>query len=198
MKREFYKILDVDENASKEVIKKAYRDKAKKVHPDKGGNALEMAALARAYNILSDDSKRKVYDSTGQETIKPFDEEVRTLILEAANNAFASDAKNILNFTKDFIINKRSEIKNKINNAEEEYRKLKLKRDKITSKNEENIFHMIIDDALGKINQAIEQMHHRIKLIDAGLEKLKEYKSTEEDLNIRDYRRNYGMFTMGS
>ena len=66
---DYYKILDVDKNASKEDIKKAYRKMAMKYHPDRNkGNkeAEEMFKKANeAYAVLSDPEKRKQYDTYG-------------------------------------------------------------------------------------------------------------------------------------
>lgn len=66
---DYYKILDVDKSASKEEIKKAYRKKAMKYHPDRNkGNkeAEEMFKKANeAYAVLSDDEKKKQYDTYG-------------------------------------------------------------------------------------------------------------------------------------
>ena len=63
-----YDILEVSEKASKEVIEKAYRVLAKKYHPDlqqpenKKNAEIKMKEINEAYDILSDDTKRKAYD----------------------------------------------------------------------------------------------------------------------------------------
>ena len=68
-KRDFYEILDVSKNASKEEIKKAYRKQALKFHPDKnpGDDSAEekFKEAAEAYEVLSDDDKRARYDRFG-------------------------------------------------------------------------------------------------------------------------------------
>lgn len=68
-KRDFYDILGVDKNASKEEIKKAYRKIAIKFHPDKnpGDQAAEdkFKEAAEAYEVLSDENKRAKYDRFG-------------------------------------------------------------------------------------------------------------------------------------
>lgn len=63
----YYEILEVNENASIEVIDKAYRVLAKKYHPDVyTGDKKEaeriMKKLNEAYDVLSDESKRSNYD----------------------------------------------------------------------------------------------------------------------------------------
>ena len=63
-----YEILEVSEKASKEVIEKAYRVLAKKYHPDlqeekeKKNAENKMKQINEAYEVLSNDEKRKQYD----------------------------------------------------------------------------------------------------------------------------------------
>lgn len=68
-KRDYYEILEVPKNASKDEIKKAYRQQALKFHPDRnpGDKASEekFKEAAEAYEILSDDQKRARYDRYG-------------------------------------------------------------------------------------------------------------------------------------
>lgn len=65
-----YEILEVSEKASKEVIEKAYRVLAKKYHPDlqvqeeKQNAEKKMKQINEAYDILSNEEKRKEYDRT--------------------------------------------------------------------------------------------------------------------------------------
>jgi len=47
-----FKILGVDYNATEEEVTKAYREKAAKAHPDKGGSTYEMSKLNAAYDTL--------------------------------------------------------------------------------------------------------------------------------------------------
>lgn len=67
-KKDFYEILGVDKNASDAEIKSAYRKLAKKYHPDlnkEEGAAEKFKEIGEAYEVLSDPSKRKMYDQYG-------------------------------------------------------------------------------------------------------------------------------------
>ena len=63
-----YEILEVSENASKEIVEKAYKVLAKKYHPDlqaegdKQEAEKKMKQINEAYEVLSDEEKRKEYD----------------------------------------------------------------------------------------------------------------------------------------
>src|SRR3990167_6898789 len=65
MARDYYKILGIARNATKEEIKKAYRGLAHKFHPDKGGDEARFKEVNEAYQVLSDEKKRAQYDQFG-------------------------------------------------------------------------------------------------------------------------------------
>lgn len=48
---EYYDILGIKRTATEREIKKAYRDKAMRTHPDKGGDTEEFKKLAEAYEV---------------------------------------------------------------------------------------------------------------------------------------------------
>lgn len=59
----YYKILEVEENASGDEIKKAFRKMSLKHHPDKtGGSSEKFSKINEAYSVLSDENERKQYD----------------------------------------------------------------------------------------------------------------------------------------
>jgi curved DNA-binding protein CbpA len=59
---DYYQILGVPENADEETIKKAFRELAKKYHPDRGGDAEKFKKIVEAYRVLSDQKLRAEYD----------------------------------------------------------------------------------------------------------------------------------------
>jgi molecular chaperone DnaJ len=74
-KRDYYEVLGVNKNASEDEIKKAYRQLAKKYHPDmnqgdKGAEA-KFKEVNEAYEVLSDTDKKAKYDQFGHAGVDP-------------------------------------------------------------------------------------------------------------------------------
>ena len=61
--KDYYVILGVGEGASKEEVDRAFRNEARKRHPDGGGSEEAMKSLNEAHDILSDPDTRKAYDA---------------------------------------------------------------------------------------------------------------------------------------
>lgn len=68
-KRDYYEVLEVSKTATQDEIKKAYRKVALKYHPDRNQGNKEaeekFKEAAEAYEVLSDETKRKTYDQYG-------------------------------------------------------------------------------------------------------------------------------------
>jgi DnaJ-class molecular chaperone len=61
-----YETLGINEQASADEIKRAYRKLASQHHPDKGGDKTKFQEIQSAYDTLSDDQKRQQYDMQRQ------------------------------------------------------------------------------------------------------------------------------------
>ncbi len=75
----YYAVLGVSENASYHEIKRAYRRLARKYHPDRNNSSFAedmIKSINRAFETLSDETKRKEYDSMHYENGPPNVEEV--------------------------------------------------------------------------------------------------------------------------
>lgn len=111
MEKNYYNILEVNKNASPEIIEKAYKTLVKKYHPDLQDNNLKaeyeekIKLINEAFEVLSDSEKRKNYDLNLKQT---------EFSVEDYNNLINENLKlkNEINYLKNNLIN----YKNNINN----------------------------------------------------------------------------------
>jgi molecular chaperone DnaJ len=66
MAKDYYSTLGVEKSATQDDIKKAFRKLAQKHHPDKGGDEAKFKEITEAYSTLSDEKRRREYDTRGQ------------------------------------------------------------------------------------------------------------------------------------
>jgi len=92
---DYYKLLNVNKEASDSEIKKSYRKLAKENHPDKGGDPEKFKQIAEAYEVLSNKDKRTQYDTFGKfdgsVNINPFEifeSMFRDIGLDGSTNVF--------------------------------------------------------------------------------------------------------------
>ncbi len=101
--KNYYKILGVSESSNKDEIKKAFRNLAKKYHPDKNKDnpdAIEMfQQINEAYEILSNESSREEYDKKLNQNSSNRQKN------ESKNNSEKSQAKTKENFNKGDALN---------------------------------------------------------------------------------------------
>ena len=117
MSKNYYEILQVSQNASPEIIEKAYKTLAKKYHPDiqKNSNKQQaenlMKEINEAYEILSDPKKRESYDQSLLENNFSI-EEIENLYNE--NKNLKNELNNLRNNTQNY--NNQQQTRNKETN----------------------------------------------------------------------------------
>ena len=63
----YYEILGVPKSSDENAIKKSYKKLCLQHHPDKGGDQATFQKIQKAYEVLSDERKRSIYDQTGMD-----------------------------------------------------------------------------------------------------------------------------------
>ena len=115
MEKNYYDILEVNKNASPEIIEKAYKTLVKKYHPDLQDNNLKaeyeekIKLINEAFEVLSDSEKRKNYDLNLKQT---------EFSVEDYNNLINENLKlkNEINYLKNTLINYKNNIINNLRN----------------------------------------------------------------------------------
>ena len=116
MEENYYEILEVNKNASPEIIEKAYKTLVKKYHPDLQEDNMKkiyeekIKKINEAYDILSNSEKRKNYDLNLNNTIISSDD-YNNLINENIN------LKKEINYLKNNLNNIQKNINNDYNNS---------------------------------------------------------------------------------
>lgn len=96
-----YQELGVPKDADAATVKRAYQRRARKAHPDKGGDTAAFQRVSAAYRLLADPAKRARYDQTGQVEDGPDNGTARllsiiaTLVLGAVNQLSENDVRYI-------------------------------------------------------------------------------------------------------
>ena len=83
MAKDLYGVLGVARGADQDTIKKAYKDLARRFHPDRNPSPAvvdRFKEINAAYDVLGDAEKRRLYDQFGEVSLKPgFDAELRVI-----------------------------------------------------------------------------------------------------------------------
>lgn len=175
-----YEILGVSRDASDDAIRKAYRKRAQKEHPDKGGDTEAFQALQKAYLVLSDPESRKHYDETGEEggPSKRVEEVFNILanLLVQHIEQVDIDRKDLIEMMRESSRRRQVEIR-----ADIKKRKVVIKRfenalSRLQKKGSgENAFAVVIQNNIRAIEQCIIDSEAQIKLGDLALEILADY-----------------------
>ena len=160
----YYSVLGIGKNASKEEIKKAYHRSALKYHPDKNKNENSEAMFKKvveAYEVLSDPYKKERYDNSIKYKLN-FDFKLSPEILNFSRYFFSDE--NIDKFTNiSSVISK--EISNLnlppyfdsiFNNLSENFRNNTM-RDLVTEYNEFKKFYKVNEEKFGRRNKISEE-----------------------------------------
>ncbi len=172
-----YDTLNVTDKATPDELKRAYRAKAKTMHPDKGGDAVAFAEVSKAYSVLSDPSRRLLYDATGADTRLPMETEVQNVLMGLFAAALNNDEDiELLAFAKRKIAEVKKQMDDNIVQLEKRKAKLEAKRGKIKNKYDGvNLVHLIIDQELRGIEGNLENIAYQLEINTACSEVLEAY-----------------------
>lgn len=170
-----YETLEVPKTASQDDIKKAYRKKAKKNHPDQGGDKDEFKQIAHAYEVLADPSRRQRYDETGDDQ-KAGLSEAMNLVKQAIEAVlFKEDRSDMIQHAKDVIRSNIDGIKSTIRQTNQGLSKLRKRRARLTHNEtlyDKDTFELvsgIVDHHIKKHEQIIHDNEQALNIIDEAI-----------------------------
>jgi len=192
MKDEIYNFFELKKNATEKDIKKAYRRKAKKSHPDANGNREEFEKANKYYKTLINPITRKIYDETGK-----IDESARSeqsIPLEILANIFEAvlmsvdnvKTRDVFKLMKDTIETATKNFKNEIDKIRKSNSNIQEMICRIQHKEKDNIFTISLNQKVDINKNSISMLEKKIKHHEEALEILKEYKyRIDKDLNTQ-------------
>lgn len=191
----FYKNLDVTSKSSPGDIKKAYRKKAKKLHPDAGGCPEKFKEINLAYMVLSDPKKRKKYDAGDDLNSEKSDSDIINAayteisrgfleIIEKLNKTEINNNNGILKILEANFLIKISAVKKNNKASKKEIKKFQEKKGKIKKikKDKEfNLFDSVLDNQIQKEKIFRNSLAERLKVLRVVKKTLKDY---QEEIEI--------------
>lgn len=178
-----YETLGVEPNASSEEVKRAYRKKASKAHPDRNnGEAGDMVEINKAYQVLIDPRRRKTYDKTGDDGGRPIDEQAKEALASAFAAALSLD-DNVVVTVRSMLSMEKNERLDERKKAKQQRAKFVRRRDKIKAKTKVNIVHVLIDQAVEDLDAIIANADEALQ-VNAAVGKLLDAYESEEPVEI--------------
>lgn len=175
-----YDTLGLPRDAGTDDIKQAYRRRSAQAHPDRGGDADEMAAINRAYEVLGDAERRAEYDRTSSDaTAASLEQEARGALMQLFQAALDS-SDTVLSDVHAMVAEHRRRLLLAKSEAETKRSRLVKRTGKIRVKKGENLVQMLIDQQIRQIGEALPRMERGLAVNAMAAEMLREYEQDED------------------
>lgn len=175
-----YAELGLEPGADKETIKRAYRKRAKKAHPDAGGDKEAFQRLALAHEILSDDDRRARYDQTGDTgedggTKKDLNL-LTQLVLSCANDMQSPEFEDLVEIVRGQIMTISDNLMSKGVEAADKSQKLSAIAKRLRRKgNGENFLSVLIEQQASWAKETAERHRAEVERADRMLKLLEDF-----------------------
>lgn len=179
---DYYAILGIERGATAEEVKAAYRRESMRVHPDRGGNTDAQAAVNRAYEVLSDEVRRALYDATGRDLNGPSVEtEAQQQLAQLFGQVVNGSTFDPIADARQILLQARTQMNVARDEAKRKLARLTTLRGKVSTKGDApNLVHGIIDAQIQAIDQALTNMDRGEAVQQAVSDMLDAYEFTGE------------------
>lgn len=204
-----YEELEVEKTATPDEIKKAYRKKSKKVHPDHNPDdpkaAEKFGELTKAYDILIDEEKRKRYDAGEDPDAMGSMKTPRDMAVHAVMGLFSQvieqvDEKHtdIFSVMKEMVHTNILKFKGEISRGENQIRKYRSVMKRISNKKkQENVFVQSLEAQIRSVEGGKAQFEEQIKIAEIALSIIDDYKYQVDEEMPTGFGQPLNRFTIG-
>lgn len=202
---DLYAILGVARGCDATALKRAYRSKAKLLHPDTvGGDKDAFVELGKAFRILSDSEMRAHYDATGKVDEEAFDRAERVfrqILLDGFQQVVSAagpriDEIDIIARLKSAIEENAQRAFTEIQGAKTQVGKLQKLKSRITRDDGgRNFFSDALNSEIGKIDAAIRQAERSREILNLCLDEVRNYSSIVEMVQTMSFMWGSGSST---
>lgn len=175
-----YDELGVPKSADRATIKRAYRKKAQKLHPDRsGGDVNKFHAIQKAYDVLYDDARRAHYDAHGtdgtQDRQGDLVRRLAALFMQLIEQNDVDHA-NIIILMKQAMLNGKNQTQQEIKVQEQKIAKYERAKKRLTKKGDgDNLFVQLLDGQISIMRRGLELGKTELTNVDDMVKILEDY-----------------------
>jgi curved DNA-binding protein CbpA len=196
---DLYAILGVPRDADRATIRRAYRDKARRTHPDSGGSSQEFEQVKAAYDTLIDEVRRRRYDETGEVPGAQVDRhriqlmEILSVGLDLAMHKLSRRARppkhaDMVWLTSEALRQRRQEWIGQHREIEKAAERSRELLGRFSSASADNLMEAVVARRVETCQKELATFDERIKLVDEALEMLNRmtFRVADEPDPLRD------------
>lgn len=175
-----YSTIGVGKDADEDEIRKAYKSKAQKEHPDKGGDESKFKELQHAYDVLSDSDRRHRYDR-GEDVSKrtsTIEEKATSCMMQlfAQQLETTNDTLDMVLAAKTGIDMRISDLQQQVQKASEYIEKMHHLQKRMHYKGAgRDMFKSLTEQRIDKCHESIEKLMEEGKVLERALVLVNEY-----------------------
>lgn len=177
-----YEVLGVPRNASQAEVKKAFRERAWRAHPDRGGSPETMTALNKAYDVLMDPELREQYDRTGDDRVlATLDYMARDAVMNAVMQLIDTEhdqdivAAMVAGFTA-----RQDEIGRDLSTIPGRIARMQRRAQRVRAKGQANLVQMIVAQRVAQLDKVRQDLEGSLPIIARALEMVAEHEWVAE------------------